>query len=86
MLKQDFEEFVSKGTESKMKLIEEEIFNEVSNKICEYFGTRDITDLTEKQLAQIETAENKKHRGFLKLGYKLIIRQCKREGLKKTFR
>ena len=82
-MNQDLDQFISKCTESKMKLIEEKIFNEISNKICEYFGIRDITDLSEFQLAQLKSAESKLNRGFRKLGYKLIIKQCQREGLKR---
>ena len=60
-----------------MKRIEEEICKEVSAGICEYFGSDNVRDLSEDQITEVKEAQETRERGFLKLGYNLVLKQVR---------
>ena len=68
-------QFLSERTAKEMKRIEEEIHKEVSVGICEYFGSDKLADLTENQIMEIKEAQKGRERGFVKLGYNLVLKQ-----------
>ena len=68
-------QFLSERTAKEMKRIEEEIHKEVSMGICEYFGSDKLADLTENQIMEIKEAQKGRERGFVKLGYNLVLKQ-----------
>ena len=71
------DDFLANRTASAMKRIEENIFKEVREGVCEYFGTDSIRNLKEDQIKQIEEAQEARDKGFLKLGYNLVLRQLR---------
>ena len=75
MNNKNLDDFLTDRSAKAMKSIEEEIYKEVREGICEYFGIRDITGLNEDQIDQLINAQEKRDRGFLKLGYKLVIKK-----------
>ena len=81
MNNQILDDFLTKRSAKVMENIQEEIYKEVREGICEYFGIGDITELNEDQIDQIIYAQETRNRGFLKLGYNLVLKQLKREGL-----
>ena len=74
---QTLDQFLSERTAKEMKRIEEEIRKEVSSGIGEYFDTDDLGDLTEDQIREVQRAQEARDRGFLKLGYNLVLKQLR---------
>ena len=74
---QTLDQFLSERTAQEMKRIEVEIYKEVSAGICEYFGSDNVTDLSEDQIREVKEAQDTRERGFLKLGYNLVLRQVR---------
>ena len=79
MNNQVLDDFLTKRSAKLMESIQEEIYKEVREGICEYFGIEDITELNEDQVDQVINAQETRDRGFLKLGYNLVIKQLKKE-------
>lgn len=73
----NLDQFLAERTAGEMKQIEEKIYEEVSAGICEFFGADDVTDLTEDQMKQVKEAEITRDRGFLKLGYNLVLKHLR---------
>ena len=71
------DDFLADRTTSAMKRIEEEIYKEVREGVCEYFGTDSIRNLTDDQIKQIKEAQEARDKGFLKLGYNLVLKQLR---------
>ena len=76
------DDFLTKRSAKVMESIQEEIYKEVREGICEYFGIGDIMELNEDQIDQVINAQETRDRGFLKLGYNLVLKQLKYKGLK----
>tara|TARA_B110000027_G_C16065323_1_gene276459 strand:- start:793 stop:1119 length:327 start_codon:yes stop_codon:yes gene_type:complete len=74
--------FLTKRSANVMESIQEKIHKEVREGICEYFGIEDITELNEDQIEQVINAQETRDRGFLKLGYNMVLKHLKPEGLK----
>ena len=74
---QTLDQFLSERTAREMKRIEEEIYKEVSAGICEYFGSDNVKDLSEDQIREVKEAQETRERGFLKLGYNLVLKQLR---------
>lgn len=77
MNNQTLDQFLSERTAREMKRIEEKIHREVSAGICEYFETDNLVDLTEDQIREVKEAQGARERGFLKLGYNLVLKQIR---------
>ena len=75
---QTLDQFLSERTAREMKRIEEEICEEVTAGICEYFGSDNVKDLSEDQIREVKEAQETRERGFLKLGYNLVLKQTLR--------
>ena len=60
-----------------MKKIEEQIYKEVRAAICEFFGVDSVWKLTEEQIKKIQEGHDARGRGFLKLGYNLVLKQLR---------
>jgi hypothetical protein len=73
----NLDDFLTERSAKAMKSIEEEIYKEVREGICKYFGIGDITKLNENQIVQVINAEENRDRGFLKLGYNLVIKKLR---------
>ena len=71
------DDFLADRTASAMNRIEEEIYKEVREGVCEYFGTDSIRNLTDDQIKQIKEAQEARDKGFLKLGYNLVLKQLR---------
>ena len=71
------DDFLSDLTALAMKRIEEKIYKEVREGVCEYFGTDSIRKLKEDQIKQINEAQEARDKGFLKLGYNLVLKQLR---------
>ena len=74
--------FLTKRSAKVMESIQEKIYKEVREGICEYFGIGDITELNDGQIDQVINAQETRDRGFLKLGYNMVLKRLKPEGLK----
>ena len=72
------DEFLANRTALAMKRIEEEIYKEVRAGICEYFTIDSIRKLNDAQVNQIIKAQEAREKGFLKLGYNLVLKQLRR--------
>ena len=81
MNNQILDDFLTKRSAKVMESIQEEIYKEVREGICEYFGIGDIMELNEDQIDQVINAQETRDRGFLKLGYNLVLKQLKGKGL-----
>ncbi len=77
MNNQTLDQFLVERTAAEMKRIEETIHKEVSAGVCEYFGLGSLADLTEDQIKEVKEAQEARERGFLKLGYNLVLRQLR---------
>ena len=77
MNNQTLDQFLSERTATKMKRVEEEIYKEVSAGICEYFGSDNVRDLSKDQIREVKEAQEARERGFLKLGYNLVLKQLR---------
>ena len=73
------DDFLAERSAKAMKNIEDEIHKEVKEGICEYFGIDQIKELTKDQTDQIINAQETRDRGFLKLGYNLVLKQLNNE-------
>jgi hypothetical protein len=73
------DDFLTKRSAKVMESIQEEIYKEVREGICEYFGIGDITELNDGQIDQVINAQETRDRGFLKLGYNMVLKQLKNE-------
>ena len=82
MNNQILDDFLTKRSAKVMENIQEEIYKEVRDGICDYFGIGDITELNKGQIDQVINAHETRDRGFLKLGYNLVLKQLKND--KKT--
>ena len=71
------DDFLADRTASAMKRIEEEIYKEVREGICDYFNADSIRNLKDDQIKQIQEAQEARDKGFLKLGYNLVLRQLR---------
>ena len=71
------DDFLADRTASAMKRIEEKIYKEVREGVCEYFGTDSIWKLKEDQIKQNNEAQEARDKGFLKLGYNLVLKQLR---------
>ena len=75
MKDQSLDEFLAKRTANAMKRIEEEIYIEVSEGICAFFNAGNVSDLTEDEIQKVSDAEKERDKGFLKLGYNLVLKR-----------
>ena len=71
------DDFLADRTASAMKRIEEEIYEAVREGVCEYFNTDSIRNLKDDQIKQIKEAQEARDKGFLKLGYNLVLKQLR---------
>ena len=71
--------FLTKRSAKVMESIQEKIYKEVREGICEYFGVEDITELNKDQIEQVINAQETRDRGFLKLGYNIVLKHLKTE-------
>jgi hypothetical protein len=71
---QTLDQFLTERTAKEMKRIEEEIYAEVSDGICAFFGANNVSDLTEDQIEEVSDAQNARDKGFIKLGYNLVLK------------
>ncbi len=71
------DDFLTERSAKAMKSIEEEIYKEVREGICKYFGIEDITKLNEDQIVKVINAEEKQRPWFSKLGYNLVIKKLR---------
>jgi hypothetical protein len=79
MNNQILDDFLTKRSAKVMESIQEEIYKEVREGICEYFSIGDITELNEDQIDQVINAQETRDRGFLKLGYNMVLKHLKNE-------
>ena len=70
--------FIVKRTAAAMERIEQEIYKEVREAICEHFGVVSIRNLTDDQVRQVKEAKKARDKGFLRLGYNLVLKQLRR--------
>ena len=77
MRDQTLDQFLADRTAKAMKRIEGEIFAEVRDGICVFFGADALSDLTEDQVDQVICAQQARDKGFIKLGYNLVLKQWK---------
>jgi hypothetical protein len=70
---QTLDQFLTERTTKEMKRIEEEIYAEVSDGICAFFGANNVSDLTEEQIEEVSDAQKSRDKGFIKLGYNLVL-------------
>ena len=77
MSDQTLDQFLADRTAETMKRIEGEIFAEVRDGICVFFGADALSDLTEDQVDQVIFAQKARDKGFIKLGYNLVLKQRK---------
>ena len=71
---QTLDQFLTERTAKEMKRIEDEIYAEVSNGIWAFFGTNNVSDLTEEQIEEVSDAQKSRDKGFIKLGYNLVLK------------
>ena len=72
------DDFIVKRTAAAMERIEQEIYKEVREAICEHFGVVSIRNLSDDQVKQINEAKRERDKGFLKLGYNLVLKKLRR--------
>ncbi len=77
MRNKKLDDFLADRTASAMKRIEEEIYKEVREGVCEYFNTDSIRNLKDDQIKQVKEAQEARDKGFLKLGYNLVLKQLR---------
>ena len=70
---QTLDQFLTERTTKEMKRIEEEIYAEVSDGICAFFGANNVSDLTDDQIEEVSDAQKARDKGFIKLGYNLVL-------------
>lgn len=74
MKDQMLDQFLAERTAAAMKRIEDEIYAEVSDGICAFFGADNLSDLTEDQIEEVSDAQKARDKGFIKLGYNLVLK------------
>ena len=74
MKDQMLDQFLAERTAKAMKRIEEEIFAQVSEGICTFFGADTLSALTEDQIEEVSDAQKARDKGFIKLGYSLVLK------------
>ena len=79
MNNQILDDFLTKRPVKVMESIQEEIYKEVREGICEYFGIGEITELNKDQIDQVINAQETRDHGFLKLGYNILLKYLKAE-------
>lgn len=77
MVDKSLDDFLSEQTAPAMKVIEDKIHAEVTGKICEYFGINAINELNEDQISAIKEAQVLREKGFIKLGYNLVLQRLR---------
>ena len=77
MKHQTLDQFLAKRTAAEMKRIEDKIYAEVSDGICAYFGANNLSDLTDDQIEEVSDAQKSRDKGFIKLGYNLVLKRRK---------
>ena len=77
MAGQSLDDFLTEETASKMEWIEGKIREEVSGKICEYYGINSTNELSEDQIRAVAEAQDSRKKGFIKLGYNLLLRELR---------
>ena len=77
MNSQNLDKFLANRTASALKKIEEEIYKEIKTAICEFFGVDSVCKLTEEQIEKIQEAQDARGKGFLKLGYNLVLKRLR---------
>ena len=75
MAYQGLDNFLTEQTSSEMKRMEEIIRAEVEEKICCYFGVLSTDELNQGQIMEIREAEGSRKKGFIKLGYNLVLKE-----------
>ena len=68
-------QFLRDQTAEAMSGIEEEIYDKVRQGICAFFDVDDVSDLTQDEIQAISDAEMALDKGFLKLGYKMVLKR-----------
>ena len=71
---QTLDQFLTERTAKEMRRIEEEIYAEVNDGICAFFGADNVSDLTEDQIEEVSDAQKARDKGFIKLGYTLVLK------------
>ena len=71
------DDFLADRTVSAVKPIEEEIYEEIREGVCEYFNTDNIGNLKDDQVKQIKEAQMARDKGFLKLGNNMVLKQLR---------
>lgn len=71
---QTLDQFLTERTAKEMKRIEEEIYAEVNDGICAFFGVDNVSDLSEDQIEEVSDAQKARDKGFIKLGYNLVLK------------
>ena len=71
---QTLDQFLTERTAKEMKRIEEEIYAEVNDGICAFFGVDNVSDLSEDQIEEVSDAQKARDKGFIKLGYNLFLK------------
>ncbi len=77
MVDKSLDEFLSEQTAPAMKIIEDKIHTEVTEKICEYFDINAINELNEDQFNAVKEAQASREKGFIKLGYNLVLQRLR---------
>ena len=77
MKHQTLDQFLTERTAAEMKRIEDKIYAEVSDGICAYFGANNLSDLTDDQIEEVSDAQKSRDKGFIKLGYNLVLKRRK---------
>ena len=77
MVVQSLDDFLTEQTSSEMKRIEDKILAEVGEKICRYFGINSTDELNEDQIREVKDAECSRKKGFIKLGYNLVLQELR---------
>lgn len=77
MADKSLDDFLSAQTAPTMKIIEDRIHAEVTAKICKYFGINAIDELSEDQISEVKEAQDSREKGFIKLGYNLVLQRLR---------
>jgi hypothetical protein len=46
----------------------------VNDGICAFFGADNVSDLTDDQIEEVSDAQKARDKGFIKLGYNLVLK------------
>ena len=72
------DDLIVKRTAAAMERIEQEIYKEGREASCEHFWVVSIRNLSDDQVKQIKEAKRERDKGFLKLGYNLVLKKLRR--------